>query len=205
MWRVSPDLFDSWVDVWVDGDPGWLAIGIDSAIDIAAAVSEYARPGCWNDLDMLVVGLGGKGQIEGNGMTATEYRTHMSIWAIAASPLMIGCDIRSLDEATRTLLTNDEVIAINQDALGIAGRRVSREGATEVWRKPLADGSAAVALVNRGSSVTDIECRAAAIGFLDTRKTMRNVWEQRDEGEFADAISYTVQPHETVLLRVRPV
>jgi alpha-galactosidase len=205
MWRVSPDLFDSWVDIRVGDDPGWTAIGIDSAIDIAASLAEYTCPGSWNDLDMLVVGLKGEGQIEGHGMSLTEYRTHMSIWAIAASPLMIGCDIRSIDSKSRDLLTNEDVIAVNQDPLGASGRRVIRDGATEVWRKPLADGSVAVALLNRGSSRVQISCVAADIGLLDAPKTVRNLWDKQAEEEFAETLTRSVAPHETVLLRVGQV
>lgn len=201
MWRVSADLFDSWVDTWVE-DPGYVGIGVDSAIDIAAAVAEYSAPGHWNDLDMLIVGLRGKGQVHGSGMTITEYRTHMSVWAIAASPLMIGCDLRTIDDESLALLTNDEVIAVNQDRLGAGGRRVKRTGDTEVWRKPLADGTVAIALINRGSTRTTVECSAAEVGLLDAPKATRDLWLQEECDPFVDSLSRTLVPHAAALFRV---
>jgi alpha-galactosidase len=117
MWRVSGDVFDSWVNIWV---PDWNAygIGIDASIDLADHLAPYGGPGGWNDLDMLIVGLNGKGQISGPGLSAIEYRTHMSVWCMACSPLMIGCDVRSMGPDTAALLTNSEVLAVNQDSLG---------------------------------------------------------------------------------------
>src|SRR5205085_3279362 len=108
---------------------------------------EFGGPGGWNDLDMLVVGLKGKGQVSGGGLSFIEYQTHMSMWCMACSPLMIGCDVRVLDQETAALLMNREVLAVNQDALGKPAQRVRQFGQCEVWKKPLADGSMAVALI----------------------------------------------------------
>jgi alpha-galactosidase len=201
MWRVSADLFDSWVDIWVE-DPGYLGVGVDSSIDIAASLAGYSEPGSWNDLDMLVVGLKGSGQIHGDGMTHMEYQTHLSIWVMAASPLMIGCDIRSMSDETRTLLTNEEVIVIDQDPLGVAARRIRSDGGAEVWRRPLADGSTAVALLNRGSSPVEIEITSADVGVLDGPKPVRDLWQRSDEESFTERLSRRVLPHQTILLKV---
>ncbi|HEX7621159.1 MAG TPA: glycoside hydrolase family 27 protein [Anaerolineales bacterium] len=200
MWRVSGDLFDSWVNIWM---PTWNAytIGVDTSIDIAADLAEYGGPGGWNDLDMLVVGLKGKGQVTGGGLSFLEYQTHMSVWCMACSPLMIGCDLRKMDQETVSLLTNREVLAVNQDALGIPARRVRRYGTGEVWKKPLADGSLAVMLINRGSSGCDIPLKAGDIGLLDEPKQVRNLWSQEEIADFKAELTLRVQPHETMLLK----
>lgn len=201
MWRVSGDVFDSWVNIWMKH--GYYGVGVDVSIDIADDLHEYGGPGGWNDLDMLVVGLKGKGQISGGGLSFIEYQTHMSLWCMACSPLMIGCDVRAMDQETAALLMNREVLAVNQDALGRPARRVRRVGTSEVWRKPLADGSVAVALINRGASGADITLRSSDIGLRDTPKLARNLWAQADVAEFTVELTQRVQPHETLLLRVR--
>jgi alpha-galactosidase len=199
MWRVSGDVYDSWVNIWMKT---WYAIGIDVSIDIAAEVQEYGGPGGWNDLDMLVVGLKGKGQIAGTGMSFLEYQTHMSLWCMACSPLMIGCDIRKLDSETASLLMNPEVLAVNQDALGIPAKRVKQDGTCEIWTKRLADESVAVSVINRGSRPEDVSVRARDIGLLDTPKLARNLWAQEDVADFTTELTQRVQAHETVLLKI---
>ncbi len=201
MWRVSGDIFDTWVNVWM---PTWngYGLGVDVSLDIAADLHSYGGPDRWNDLDMLVVGLKGKGHIPGGGLTFLEYQTHMSLWAFACSPLMIGCDVRAMDTETAGLLMNREVLAINQDALGIPGYRVKQNRGLEVWRKPLSDGTTAVALFNRGSAGADIKFTASEIGMLDSSKLVRNLWKQEDIADFTTDFSCRVQPHETVLLKI---
>jgi alpha-galactosidase len=203
MWRVSGDVFDSWINIWM---ASWntYGIGVDISLDIAQDLHAYGGPGRWNDLDMLVVGLKGKGHISGGGMSFLEYQTHMSLWCMACSPLMIGCDVRTMDTETASLLTNREVLAVNQDALGIPAGRVKQTGPLEVWRKPLADGSVAVALINRGSTGTEISMKAADIGLMDTTKQVRNLWAQQDVAEFNWEMKQRVEPHETVLFKVTP-
>ncbi len=203
MWRVSGDVFDSWVDIWVAAHK-YYGLGIGTSLDIAAGLDEYGGPSGWNDLDMLVVGLKGKGQISGTGMSFIEYQTHMSVWCMACSPLMIGCDVRALDPETASLLMNREVLAINQDSLGRPARRIKVTGRCEVWKKPLADGSAAVAVVNRGTTGTDVTVRAGDMGLLDAKKHARNLWLKEDIADFTTELGLRVQPHETVLLKVTP-
>jgi alpha-galactosidase len=201
MWRVSGDVFDSWVNVWM---PTWntYGIGVDVSIDLAADLHEYGGPGGWNDLDMLVVGLKGKGQIAGGGLSFIEYQTHMSMWCMACSPLMIGCDVRALDQETAGLLMNREVLAVNQDALGRLARRVKQFGPCEVWKKPLADGALAVALINRGATGSDITVKAGDIGLLDGPKLARDLWAQADIADFTTELTQRVQPHQTILLKI---
>ena len=202
MWRVSGDVFDSWINIWI-ADWKTYGIGIDVSLEYAADLAEYGGPGGWNDLDMLVVGLKGKSLIHGGCMSFLEYQTHMSMWCMACSPLMIGCDVRKMEKDTAALLTNNKALAINQDPLGKPAYRVKQFGQCEVWKKHLADGALAVALINRGSSGSDILLKAGDIGLLDTPKLVRNLWAEHDIADFMAEISLRVQPHETILLKVQ--
>jgi alpha-galactosidase len=174
MWRVSGDVFDSWINIWI---AAWktYGIGVDVSLEYAANLADFGDPGGWNDLDMLVVGLKGKGLIHGGGMSFLEYQTHMSMWCMACSPLMIGCDVSKMEKDTAALLTNREVLAINQDPLGKPAHRVKQFGPCEVWKKPLADDTLAGALINRGSSGNDILLKAGDIGLC--MPGIRIVWE----------------------------
>lgn len=204
MWRVSGDVFDSWVNVWMPNNTGgWYGLGVDVSIDIAHELSEYGGPGRWNDLDMLVVGLKGKGHISGGGLSFVEYQTHMSLWCMACSPLMIGCDVRKMDAETAGLLMNREVLAVNQDPLGKPARRVEQKGRCEIWRKPLADGSVAVSLLNRGSTGEDITLTARNLGLLDAQqKVARDLWTGKDVADFTEKLTRRVEAHQTILLKV---
>jgi alpha-galactosidase len=200
MWRVTGDVVDSWVDV---KSQNWWGRGIDGAIERAANLAEYAGPGGWNDMDMLVVGLEGKGVVPGRGASFHEYRTQMSMWSMLCSPLMIGCDVRSLTQETADLLMNRHVIAVNQDRLGKQAVRVKRLGWLELWRKPLADGSVAVALLNRGSTAGEIEFTAAEVGLLETGlHVIHDLWRGEEIGDLKHAFALTVLPHDTILLRL---
>ncbi len=202
MWRVSGDVFDSWINIWM---ASWntYGIGVDISLDIANDLHEYGGPGRWNDLDMLVVGLKGKGHISGGGMSFLEYQTHMSLWCMACSPLMIGCDVRAMDKETAGLLMNREVLAVNQDPMGKPAWRVKKLGTCDIWKKPLSDGSVAVALINRGSSGSDVTVQASDLGLLDARKQVRNLWTQQDIADFTWDLTQRVQPHETLLLKIQ--
>jgi alpha-galactosidase len=202
MWRVSGDLFDSWVDVWV-APPGYYGVGVGSAFDLAADLAPYGGPGGWNDLDMLVIGLKGKGAVHGGGLSLMEYRTHLTLWILACSPLMLGCDLDKLGGEELDWLKNEGALAVNQDALGVPARRVLRQGACEAWAKPLADGRMAVGLFNRGEAGADLDLSAAALGLLDAPKAVRDLWGRRDDGELAVKRSWRLQPHEGLLMTVK--
>jgi alpha-galactosidase len=201
MWRVSGDVHDTWENFRMNGSYG---MGLDALMDIAHEVHEYGGPGGWNDLDMLIVGLKGKGQskIAGTGLSFLEYQTQMSLWSVACSPLMIGCDVRQLDSDTASLLMNREVLDVNQDPLGIPARRVKQIGQCEIWTKRLADTSVAVSVINRGSRPEDVTVQARDIGMLDTPKLARNLWMQQDTADFRTELVQRVQAHETVLWKV---
>jgi len=200
MWRATGDVVDSWVNV-LHGT--WWGLGIDSAIDMAVNLHPYAGPGGWNDMDMLVIGLGGKGAVPGGGASFFEYRTMVSMWSVLCSPLMIGCDIRSMSPEIAGLLMNREVLAVNQDELGKQAVRIKKTGDLEIWRKPLADGSIVLALLNRGSSGREIEFTAGEIGLLDNHHgVIRDLWKQEDVSDFKPAYQYMVMPHATDLLKI---
>ena len=151
----------------------------------------HAGPGGWNDPDMLEIGNG--------GMSDDEYRTHMTLWAIQAAPLVMGHDLRLTKPGAKNLLTNREVIAIDQDALGVQGRRVRQDGELEVWRKELAGKAVAVALFNRGTAPATMTALPEEIG-RGTPVAVRDLWQGRElpPGQ----LSFTVPAHGAVLLRV---
>jgi len=200
MWRATGDVVDSWTNT-LSGT--WWGLGIDAAIDRAANLHEYAGPGGWNDMDMLIIGLNGKGHVPGTGASYLEYQTQMSMWSILCSPLMIGCDIRSMSTETAGLLMNREVLAINQDPLGQQAARIKKTGDLEIWRKRLEDGGLALALLNRGSTGAEISFKAGEIGLLDgSHGVIRDLWKQEDVADFQPSFSYEVRPHNTALLRI---
>jgi alpha-galactosidase len=155
--------------------------------------AKYAQPGRWNDPDMLEIGNG--------GMTDVEYRTHMSLWALLASPLLAGNDIRQMSDATKATLLNREVIAVNQDSLGRQARRVSQDGKTEVWARPLAGAAWAVGLFNRGDAPAKVTVKLAAVG-AEGKVKVRDLWAHSDQGTAEGELSATVAPHGAILLRL---
>jgi alpha-galactosidase len=157
----------------------------------------FAGPGHWNDADMLEVGNG--------GMTAVEYRSHFSLWAMMASPLMAGNDVAHMDEATRAILLNKEVIAIDQDRLGAQGHRVWKDGNSEVWAKPLAGGGRALLLFNRGEAPAKIRATAEQLGYpAGLRGRVRDLWSHKDLPRWSGAIEATVEPHGVAMFKVEP-
>jgi alpha-galactosidase len=156
-------------------------------------LEKFAGPGHWNDPDMLEVGNG--------GMSRDEYRTHMALWAILAAPLLAGNDLRTMNAATRELLTNPEVIAIDQDRKGVQGQRVWEEGPLEIWVKPLADGSLAVGLFNRTEAAFKMQLDSKLIGVPPSGK-LRDVLDHKDLGPINDSYDTDVPGHGVVMLRV---
>jgi len=170
------------------------------ADDLGEAVS-YAGPGHWNDPDMLEVGNG--------GMSLTEYRAHFSMWCLLAAPLMAGNDIRGMTGDIRDILTNKEVIAVDQDALGREDHRVKSAGGLEVWAKQLADGSRAVALLNRTGGEAGITVARADIGYpshlaAHLAAQVRDLWAHRDLGEMTGTFQATVPSHGVVMVTIKP-
>ncbi len=197
LWRTTGDISDNWAgqNNWPDGSccsNGMLAI-----LDRQVGLQSYAGPGHWNDPDMLEVGNG--------GMTDTEYRSHFSLWAILAAPLIAGNDLRDMRPEIRDILTNKEVIAVDQDGLGREGERVWKDGDLEVWAKQLKDGSRAVVLLNRGSAQQIISVNWEALGYPGhLSASVRDLWQHKDLGKFAGKFSAPVASHGVVMVRVSP-
>jgi len=147
LWRTTGDIQDCW-----DCRKDWGGMGFVHILDLQENLEPYAGPGHWNDPDMLEVGNG--------GMSTVEYRAHFSLWCILSAPLMAGNDIRSMSPDIAAILMNKELIAVDQDSLGMQGRRVKRTGELDIWAKQLADGSRAVALLNRGAVMDQTHSRA---------------------------------------------
>jgi alpha-galactosidase len=180
-WRTTGDISDRYASM--------AGIGFGQA-----GLAKFAGPGHWNDPDMLEVGNG--------GMTIDEYRTHMSLWAILAAPLLAGNDLTKMSPDTIALLTNREVLAINQDPAGQQGDRVWSEGpAMEIWVRPLADGSKAIGLFNRLTIAKEMEIDFTKIGFAG-RVHARDIWAAKDLGELSGTFHAAVPPHGVVLLRI---
>ena len=166
-------------------------------VDLQDGIESYAGPGHWNDPDMLEVGNG--------GMTDVEYKSHFSLWAILAAPLMAGNDLRNMRPEIHDILTNKEVIAINQDALGIEGKPVRKEGDTEVFVKRLTGGNRAIILFNRGTAEKEISVNWEEMGYPDHfSAAVRDLWQHKDLGKFSGKFSASVPSHGVVMLRVKP-
>ena len=185
LWRTTDDIEDKW--------PSMLA-----NLDQSGQHATVARPGAWNDPDMLEVGNG--------GMTDDEYRAHFSLWAILAAPLMAGNDLRSMSEATKTILFNPEVIAVDQDSLGAQGILIwEPQPEMQVWAKPLRDGSRAVAMLNRSNAPTKATLYFWRAGLRADSATVRDLWAHADLGRFKGEYSATVPAHSAAMLRVTTI
>lgn len=190
-WRTTGDISDTWSSM--------------SGIGFRQAGHEaYAGPGHWNDPDMLVVGyVGWSAKVRPTRLTPNEQYTHISLWCLLCSPLLIGCDMTKLDEFTLALLTNDEVLDVSQDPLGRQAGRVSKKGSTEVWAKDMEDGSKAVGLFNLGQTEDTVTATWADLGCSGKRK-VRDLWRQKDLGSFSDKFEVKVPRHGVVLVKVSP-
>jgi alpha-galactosidase len=181
LWRTTGDISDNWRSM--------SRIGFDQQV----GREKFAGPGHWNDPDMLEIGNG--------GMSDIEYRTHMSLWSLLAAPLLAGNDIRDMSQATKDVLMNKEVIAIDQDKLGQQAKRVSKEGDLEVFARQLADGGWAVGLFNRGEAAAKVTAKWSDIGITGSHK-LRDLWAHADLPAVADAFAADVAPHGVVMIKV---
>ncbi|MGC2387782.1 MAG: glycoside hydrolase family 27 protein [Candidatus Acidiferrum sp.] len=179
-WRTTGDISDNYARM--------TEIGFEQA-----GLAKFAGPGHWNDPDMLEVGNG--------GMNLEEYRTHMSLWALLAAPLLAGNDLTAMKPETLALLTNKEVIAIDQDRLGKQADRVYTEGTEEIWARTLADGSRAVGIFNRFDWPQTIEVSFRELGYKGSVKA-RDIWADKDLGTLPAHYNARVPGHGVVLLHV---
>jgi alpha-galactosidase len=192
-WRTTTDISDVW---------GRVANDIGFAQEKWAS---FARPGHYNDADMLVVGhVGGwSNQLRPSRLTPDEQYTHISLWCLLTSPLLIGCDMEKMDDFTLSLLTNDEVLDINQDTLCRQATQVAGQGDLKVYAKPLDDGSVAVGLFNVGSSEATVTADWSDLKLIGARR-VRDLWRQKDLGTFEGKFEAAVPSHGVVLIKVIP-
>jgi alpha-galactosidase len=192
-WRTTTDINDNWNRVSTD-------IGFNQD-----KWAPFARPGHFNDADMLVVGVVGWGAAKQHNtrLTVDEQYTHISMWCLLSSPLLLGCDMEKLDPFTLSLLSNDEVLAVDQDPLVKQAVNVSKQGPLEVYRKELEDGSLAVGLFNRSNTLASVTANWSDLKIVG-KQNVRDLWRQKDLGIIDSAFSATVNPHGVVLVRIIP-
>ncbi len=176
-WRTTGDIRDSWESL--------SRIGFSQA-----GKEDYAGPGHWNDPDMLVVGyVGWSKNLRPTFLSPNEQYTHISLWSMLNAPMLIGCDLTKLDDFTFNLLSNAEVLAINQDVLGKQASRVITDGDIQVWTKPLTDGSTAIGIFNLGDKPIDYKLDLASMK-LNGKRNFRDVWTQKDLGDFETNVNF---------------
>lgn len=198
LWRTTGDIFDAWDSVCRNGfsQDRWAA---------------YTGPGHWSDPDMLVLGQVGWGpSLHATRLTPDEQYSHMSLWCLLSAPLLLGCDLSQIDDFTLSLLTNDEVLAINQDSLGRQATQFSNSEGKVVYAKTLEDGSIAVGLFNRGETEAMVGVKWGPWGNVPTARVgmvfrVRDLWRQQDLGEFNESFETKVAPHGVVLIRLIPI
>ena len=189
-WRTTGDKFDFWEDVVTD-------------MKTHENLWRYAGPGAWNDADMMLIGKTVWSDHKGTRLTPNEQYTHVSMWAMWAAPMMIGCDLRGIDPFTLSLITNYEVIDLNQDELGAAAAKIQGGDDWAVWARPLSDGSIAVALVNLSPFEQKMLFCLKKAGMEGTWK-VRDLWRQKDEGDVKTGYRVAVPGHATHLVKFTP-
>jgi alpha-galactosidase len=193
LWRTTEDI----TDAWRTGCAADCAMGVTDVLDVQAPLWPGAGPGRWNDPDMLEVGVR-------DTFTPAENRAHLGMWAMMAAPLMAGNDVTAMAPDVRAVLTDPEVVALDQDPLGQQARRLRTDGRTEVWARPLADGSVAVALLNRSDADTVVTTSAAQAGAPAAGGyTLLDLW-AKTTTTTAGAVSAAVPAHGVVLYRISP-
>jgi alpha-galactosidase len=203
LWRTTGDIYPCWDCEYDHGT--WSSWGILRILDMQEGLRRYAGPGHWNDPDMMEVG---------NGMTVSEDRAHFSLWAMLAAPLIAGNDLRSMSEETRDILTNREVVAVDQDPLGIQGFKYRDEGDLEWWFKPLEDEDWAMLVLNRGEGPVDVTfdwSREAVEDELSGRAAyfhrgrvfaLHDLWTGAELGTTREPLSARVPGHDVLMLRL---
>ena len=178
LWRTTGDINDTYKRMM-------------EIVDTQSAIAKWAGPGHWNDPDMLEVGNG--------GMTTDEYRTHMSLWAIFAAPLLAGNDVRNMSADTRSILLNKDVIAIDQDPLGKQGQLVLKRSGVDYWKRSLSGNGVAIAAVNRADAAVSVKIPWKELG-IDGSGAFKDVWSGMEVKTGSDS-AFTIPPHGVVLLR----
>ena len=190
-WRTTGDITDTWRSM----------SGIGFKQDKAAP---FAKPGNWNDPDMLIVGQVGWGRLHPTRLTPDEQYTHISLWCLLSAPLLIGCDMEKFDDFTLNLLSNDEVLALDQDALGKQATCVSTSGDVKIYEKELEDGGRAVGFFNLGAAPAKMDFADFAKLNLSGKQTARDLWRQQDVvtvDAAKDSLPLTIPAHGVVLYK----
>ncbi|HEX3020463.1 MAG TPA: alpha-galactosidase [Chitinispirillaceae bacterium] len=193
LWRTTTDILNIWEK---NNEWSW---GILDIVDLNEPRAPYAKSGAWNDPDMLQIG-----NYKNGGPNDNEYRSHMSLWCIMAAPLILGNDIRNMNQVTRDILLNKEVIAVDQDSAGIQGTKIKSSNGLDIWCKPLGskNGTAkAVALFNRNSSEANITVNFSDIG-LSGAVYVRDLWAKKDLGSITGSYTMKVPSHGTGMLKI---
>ena len=188
MWRATADIADCW-DCTAGNLLGWTVI-----LEQSVNLSPYAGPGHWNDPDMLEVG--------NSGLTLNESRSHFSMWCMLAAPLIAGNDITTMDNSIKDILTAPEIVAIDQDSLGVQATRIRNAGSLQVWQKPLKDGSIAVSLLNLSATDNSMLVTWNDIGLVAGNATVRDLWSRTDLGIYKDTFKITVPTHGVVMVKI---
>ncbi len=199
-WRTTPDIIDTW-----NGAPFWYG-SFTSILKKQTKLDKYAGPGHWNDPDMMIVGNYGNGKATGGGgkykgMTDLEYQTHMSLWCMLNAPLLSSCDLRSMNEATKNILLNPEILAISQDEKGEQAKLVSKQNGVWLYKKNLNDGSVAVAVFNTTKSQKKLDLKSSLLGLQGTY-VASDVWQHKSAGILKDKLELTMKGHETLVLKL---
>jgi len=190
LWRTTEDIEDTWSSLY--------DIGFGQA-----KLADYAHPGGWNDPDMLILGMVGWGEnLHATRLTPYEQYTHMSLWSLLSAPLLLGCDLSKLDAFTLNLVTNDEVIAIDQDTLGKQASLVIDKDSTRVFVKELEDGNKAVGIFNLSASFRETKLDWSEINLYGAI-AVRDIWQQKDLGIRKDYYTVMIPPHGVQLVKVK--
>lgn len=200
LWRTTADIRDVYQGVF-----DWGGLGVLDIIDHQADLWQYAGPGHWNDPDMLEIGNG--------GMNEEEYKTHFSMWAMMAAPLMAGNDLRSMDEMSKQILTNEDVISVDQDPFGEQARKFMDMGEYEIWAKPLSNGEVAVCFLNRTDKPwkLDYNWKKYTMYFVHDVSVHRNVytvydlWKHKNIGKTDEQLKTDIPAHGVLMVRLSKV
>ncbi len=191
MWRTTSDIQDCF-----DCVRNWGGMGFIKILEKNVNLAPFAGPGYWNDPDMLEIG--------NEALTPTECRSHFAMWCIMAAPLIAGNNISTMNDTIKNILTAPEIIAIDQDPLGIQGTRIRNNFGLQVWQKPLKDGSIAVALLNVSNSSADMYVTLEEIGFnKGVLSSVRNLWNRTDLESVTDTFKTNVEPHGVVVVKIK--
>ncbi len=194
LWRTTFDIWDHWSG---RGNKG-LWLGVTDIIDLQPGLESAAGPGHWNDPDMLEVGNG--------GMSDTEYRSHFALWAMLAAPLIAGNDLTQMSRETLAILTAPEIIAIDQDKLGVQGRRVVKSDGQEVWIRPLSDGATAVLFLNRAETAVKMDQDLVLLGFpANGEWKVRDAWRRKNMPRVKSKLSVQVPAHGTQVFVLKSI